>query len=99
MSSLTHSSFCEFIIDHIFIMFACSLVFQSFLNIVHAFFQETSDHMLFPNPGSGMIHEQHLQFFHFLGSLLAKVWYLIGCLYAKVLQVTNLSSLKLLYVG
>ena len=35
--------------------------------------QETSDHLLYPNPGSGMLHEQHLQFFHFLGTLLAKV--------------------------
>lgn len=35
--------------------------------------QETADHLLYPNPGSGMIHEQHLQFFHFLGTLLAKV--------------------------
>ncbi|PPD77369.1 hypothetical protein GOBAR_DD25703 [Gossypium barbadense] len=31
-----------------------------------------TDHLLYPNPGSGMIHEQHLQFFHFLGTLLAK---------------------------
>jgi ubiquitin-protein ligase E3 C len=31
--------------------------------------------MLYPNPGSGMIHEQHLQFFHFLGSLLAKAMF------------------------
>lgn len=37
------------------------------------YIQETSDHLLYPNPGSGMIHEQHLQFFHFLGILLAKV--------------------------
>jgi hypothetical protein len=37
------------------------------------FIQETSDHLLYPNPGSGMLHEQHLQFFHFLGTLLAKV--------------------------
>lgn len=53
------------------------VVFLS-LNLVNAFFQETADHMLYPNPGSGMIHDQHLQFFHFLGSLLAKVWCLIG---------------------
>ncbi|KAG5415880.1 hypothetical protein IGI04_003447 [Brassica rapa subsp. trilocularis] len=37
--------------------------------------QETVDHMLYPNPGSGMIHGQHLQFFHFLGSLLAKAMF------------------------
>ncbi|KAL5541465.1 hypothetical protein UlMin_009175 [Ulmus minor] len=38
-------------------------------------FKETSDHLLYPNPGSGMIHEQHLQFFHFLGILLAKAMF------------------------
>ncbi|KAA3481219.1 E3 ubiquitin-protein ligase UPL6-like isoform X1 [Gossypium australe] len=36
---------------------------------------ETADHLLYPNPGSGMIHEQHLQFFHFLGTLLAKAMF------------------------
>lgn len=36
--------------------------------------QETTDHLLYPNPGSAMVHEQHLQFFHFLGTLLAKVY-------------------------
>lgn len=39
--------------------------------------QETADHLLYPNPGSGLIHEQHLQFFHFLGTLLAKVFFLL----------------------
>ena len=53
----------------------CSL---PFLNLVHAFFQETVDHMLYPNPGSGMVHDQHLQFFHFLGTLLAKVCFHIN---------------------
>ncbi|XP_031745539.1 E3 ubiquitin-protein ligase UPL6-like [Cucumis sativus] len=33
---------------------------------------QIADHLLYPNPGSGMIHEQHLQFFHFLEVLLAK---------------------------
>ncbi|XP_022723159.1 E3 ubiquitin-protein ligase UPL6-like isoform X5 [Durio zibethinus] len=37
--------------------------------------QETADHLLYPNPGSGMTHEQHLQFFHFLGTLLAKAMF------------------------
>ncbi|CAJ1940760.1 unnamed protein product [Sphenostylis stenocarpa] len=36
---------------------------------------ETADHLLYPNPGSGMIHEQHFQFFHFLGTLLAKAMF------------------------
>ncbi|XP_022723158.1 E3 ubiquitin-protein ligase UPL6-like isoform X4 [Durio zibethinus] len=38
-------------------------------------FTETADHLLYPNPGSGMTHEQHLQFFHFLGTLLAKAMF------------------------
>ncbi|CAH1440571.1 unnamed protein product [Lactuca virosa] len=36
---------------------------------------ETIDHLLYPNPGSGMIHEQHLQFFHFLGIILGKAMF------------------------
>ncbi|KAJ0092761.1 hypothetical protein Patl1_24814 [Pistacia atlantica] len=43
----------------------------------HPFLYETADHLLYPNPGSGMIHEQHLQFFHFLGTLLGKVGFVI----------------------
>ncbi|CAA0841937.1 E3 ubiquitin-protein ligase UPL6 [Striga hermonthica] len=41
----------------------------------YGLFKETADHLLYPNPGSGLIHEQHLQFFHFLGSILAKAMY------------------------
>ncbi|XP_050375233.1 E3 ubiquitin-protein ligase UPL6 [Argentina anserina] len=41
-------------------------------DVQYGLFKETSDHLLYPNPGSGMIHDQHLQFFHFLGILLAK---------------------------
>ncbi|CAL5412977.1 unnamed protein product [Camellia sinensis] len=37
--------------------------------------QETVDHLLYPNPGSGMIHEQYLQFFCFLGTVLAKAMF------------------------
>ncbi|KAF8095457.1 hypothetical protein N665_0332s0039 [Sinapis alba] len=44
-------------------------------DVQYGLFKETADHMLYPNPGSGMIHEQHLQFFHFLGSLLAKAMF------------------------
>ncbi|GJN35965.1 hypothetical protein PR202_gb24786 [Eleusine coracana subsp. coracana] len=36
---------------------------------------ETVDHLLYPNPGSGLVHEQHLQYFHFLGILLGKAMY------------------------
>ncbi|XP_071706652.1 E3 ubiquitin-protein ligase UPL6 [Rutidosis leptorrhynchoides] len=41
----------------------------------YGLFKETIDHLLYPNPGSGMIHEQHLQFFHFLGIILGKAMY------------------------
>ncbi|KAB5538406.1 hypothetical protein DKX38_015939 [Salix brachista] len=44
-------------------------------DVQYGLFKETSDHLLYPNPGSGMIHEQHLQFFHFLGTLLAKAMF------------------------
>ncbi|XP_038719219.1 E3 ubiquitin-protein ligase UPL6 [Tripterygium wilfordii] len=44
-------------------------------DVQYGLFKETSDHLLFPNPGSGMIHEQHLQFFHFLGTLLGKAMF------------------------
>ncbi|XP_058212296.1 E3 ubiquitin-protein ligase UPL6 isoform X3 [Rhododendron vialii] len=37
--------------------------------------QETADHLLYPNPGSLMVHEQHLQYFHFLGTVLAKAMF------------------------
>ncbi|KAL2341623.1 hypothetical protein Fmac_009563 [Flemingia macrophylla] len=44
-------------------------------DVQYGLFKETVDHLLYPNPGSGMIHEQHLQFFHFLGILLAKAMF------------------------
>ncbi|XP_024025560.1 E3 ubiquitin-protein ligase UPL6 isoform X2 [Morus notabilis] len=44
-------------------------------DVQYGLFKETADHLLYPNPGSGMIHEQHLQFFHFLGILLAKAMF------------------------
>ncbi|KAG6575142.1 E3 ubiquitin-protein ligase UPL6, partial [Cucurbita argyrosperma subsp. sororia] len=44
-------------------------------DVQYGLFKETADHLLYPNPGSGMIHEQHLQFFHFLGVLLAKAMF------------------------
>ncbi|KAI9387307.1 hypothetical protein POPTR_010G150000v4 [Populus trichocarpa] len=44
-------------------------------DVQYGLFKETSDHLLYPNPGSGMTHEQHLQFFHFLGTLLAKAMF------------------------
>ncbi|CAI0626143.1 unnamed protein product [Linum tenue] len=44
-------------------------------DVQYGLFKETVDHLLYPNPGSGLIHEQHLQFFHFLGCLLAKAMF------------------------
>ncbi|KDP27971.1 hypothetical protein JCGZ_19051 [Jatropha curcas] len=44
-------------------------------DVQYGLFKETADHLLYPNPGSGMIHEQHLQFFHFLGTILAKAMF------------------------
>nr|XP_029118823.1 E3 ubiquitin-protein ligase UPL6 isoform X2 [Elaeis guineensis] len=48
---------------------------QTAFDVQYGLFKETADHLLYPNPGSGLIHEQHLQFFHFLGSLLGKAMY------------------------
>ncbi|VFQ60995.1 unnamed protein product [Cuscuta campestris] len=41
-------------------------------DIQYGLFKETADHLLYPNPGSGLIHEHHLQYFKFLGVVLAK---------------------------
>ncbi|KAL8244543.1 hypothetical protein R6Q59_010801 [Mikania micrantha] len=41
----------------------------------YGLFKETIDHLLYPNPGSGVIHEQHLQFFHFLGIIVGKAMF------------------------
>lgn len=48
---------------------------QAAFDVQYGLFKETVDHLLYPNPGSGLIHEQHLQFFHFLGCLLGKAMY------------------------
>ncbi|KAH9621963.1 hypothetical protein KSS87_001747 [Heliosperma pusillum] len=44
-------------------------------DIQYGLFKETADHLLYPNPGSGLVHEQHLQYFHFLGTILAKAMF------------------------
>ncbi|XXG80443.1 hypothetical protein AAC387_Pa09g1306 [Persea americana] len=44
-------------------------------DVQYGLFKETTDHLLYPNPGSGLVHERHLQFFHFLGSLLGKAMF------------------------
>ncbi|ONM62673.1 E3 ubiquitin-protein ligase UPL6 [Zea mays] len=44
-------------------------------DVQYGLFKETADHLLYPNPGSGLVHELHLQYFNFLGSLLGKAMY------------------------
>ncbi|GKV29513.1 hypothetical protein SLEP1_g38439 [Rubroshorea leprosula] len=44
-------------------------------DVQYGLFKETADHLLYPSPGSGMIHDQHLQFYHILGTLLAKAMF------------------------
>lgn len=44
-------------------------------DVQYGLFKETADHLLYPNPGSGMVHDQHLQYFHFLGTVLAKAMF------------------------
>lgn len=65
-------------------------------DVQYGLFKETADHLLYPNPGSGMIHEQHLQFFHFLGTLLAKAMF-EGILVDIPFATFFLSKLKLKY--
>ncbi|KAK9288799.1 hypothetical protein L1049_017264 [Liquidambar formosana] len=48
---------------------------RSAFDVQYGLFKETVDHLLYPNPGSGMIHEQHLQYFHFLGTVLGKAMF------------------------
>ncbi|XP_057524727.1 E3 ubiquitin-protein ligase UPL6 isoform X1 [Amaranthus tricolor] len=50
-------------------------VTRAAFDIQYGLFKETSDHLLYPNPGSGLVHEQHLQYFRFLGTILAKAMF------------------------
>ncbi|XP_021757008.1 E3 ubiquitin-protein ligase UPL6-like [Chenopodium quinoa] len=50
-------------------------VTRAAFDIQYGLFKETADHLLYPNPGSGLVHEQHLQYFHFLGTILAKAMF------------------------
>ncbi|GLT58392.1 hypothetical protein SLA2020_312880 [Shorea laevis] len=65
-------------------------------DLQYGLFKETSGHLLYPNPGSGMIDEQHLQFFHILGTFLAKAMY-EGILVDLPLANFFLSKLKQKY--
>ena len=47
-------------------------------DVQYELFKETVDHLLYPNHGLGMIHEQHLQFFHFLGIVLGTIMEKLG---------------------
>ncbi|RDY09330.1 E3 ubiquitin-protein ligase UPL6 [Mucuna pruriens] len=75
-------------------------------DVQYGLFKETADHLLYPNPGSGMIHEQHFQFFHFLGTLLAKAIFegiLVDIPFAtfflsKLKQKGDISELELYFV-
>ncbi|XP_062179642.1 E3 ubiquitin-protein ligase UPL6-like [Phragmites australis] len=44
-------------------------------DVQYGLFKETADHLMYPNPGSGLVHELHMQYFHFLGILLGKAMY------------------------
>jgi hypothetical protein len=60
--------------------------------------QETPDHLLYPNPASHMVHDEHLQYFEFLGKILGKVFFLgVLCIVIYVLTVIELSILIQLY--
>ncbi|XP_078443992.1 ubiquitin protein ligase 6 isoform X2 [Wolffia australiana] len=50
-------------------------VIREAFDIQYGLFKETADHLLYPNPGSALVREQHLQFFHFLGTLLGKAMF------------------------
>lgn len=50
-------------------------VTRAAFDIQYGLFKETADHLLYPNPGSGLVHEQHLLYFHFLGTILAKAMF------------------------
>ncbi|KAL4202208.1 hypothetical protein AMTRI_Chr02g262500 [Amborella trichopoda] len=44
-------------------------------DVQYGLFKETVDHLLFPNPASGMIHGSHLEYFRFLGNVLGKAMF------------------------
>ncbi|KAI5078375.1 hypothetical protein GOP47_0006046 [Adiantum capillus-veneris] len=44
-------------------------------DIQYGLFKETPDHLLYPNPASHMVHDEHLQYFMFLGKILGKAMF------------------------
>lgn len=44
-------------------------------DIQYGLFKETADHLLYPNPASHMVHDEHLLYFEFLGKILGKAMF------------------------
>ncbi|KAL3693449.1 hypothetical protein R1sor_007100 [Riccia sorocarpa] len=44
-------------------------------DVQYGLFKETSDHLLYPNPASHMVHDDHLHYFDFLGKTLGKAMF------------------------
>ncbi|KAL2634369.1 hypothetical protein R1flu_005848 [Riccia fluitans] len=44
-------------------------------DVQYGLFKETSDHLLYPNPASHMVHDDHLHYFEFLGKILGKAMF------------------------
>ncbi|KAJ7525500.1 hypothetical protein O6H91_17G053900 [Diphasiastrum complanatum] len=44
-------------------------------DIQYGLFKETADHLLYPNPASHMVHDDHLSYFEFLGKVLGKAMF------------------------
>ncbi|KAG0587489.1 hypothetical protein KC19_2G168200 [Ceratodon purpureus] len=41
-------------------------------DVQYGLFKETADHLLYPNPASQMVSDEHLQYFEFFGKILGK---------------------------
>lgn len=58
--------------------------------------QETADHLLYPNPASEMVSDEHLQYFEFFGKILGKVcclcWIRLSGLHVRVQFVLDAIS-------
>ncbi|EFJ20124.1 hypothetical protein SELMODRAFT_443962 [Selaginella moellendorffii] len=44
-------------------------------DIQYGLFKETADHLLYPNPASHMVNDEHLQYFEFFGKILGKAMF------------------------
>jgi len=67
--------------------------------------QETADHLLYPNPASQMVSDEHLQYFEFFGKILGKVCFLCWSLCLVhldekfIIKLSGLTTLKIIIVG